>query len=51
MVFQGTRTPFIVNSLGERGLEGLGMRTVCSIIEDACIIGTMDGEIVKQNKK
>ena len=51
MIFQGARTPFIVTSLGNMELEDLGMRMVCSIIKDVCIIGAMDREIVEQNKK
>lgn len=51
MVFQGAETPFLVVPLGEMEIEGIGKQVVLSIVDVACIIGVMDGEIVEQIKK
>lgn len=48
MVLFGASTPFVLRRLGELELEGLGKEIVWGIVEDACVIGIMDGEFAQE---
>lgn len=49
-VLLGSRTPYLLRSMGDIGVEGLGATRLYTLIGEAYVQGVMDGELVKKSE-
>jgi len=48
-VLLGSRTPYLLRSMGDIDVEGLGATRLYTLIGEAYVQGVMDGELVKKS--
>jgi len=49
-VLLGSRTPYLLRSLGDIGVEGLGATRLYALVGEAYVHGVMDGELAKKSE-